>query len=166
MVVVVHYRELETKLVKLVESNNLHWRHQEMGVGMLLSMIIYDHSPSLDTTQLWLSLLISDQRQLRLMAYQALEGILKLTKLPSVKVPLSDLVPDHDTVNVSRPGVRGDNQCLQYKSDMTETELQSYWNSPFIVKSYIGECLSLLYHSDNSNFLLFRLQQLAQQGLP
>ena len=135
---VVHYQELETKLVKLVESNNLHWRHQEMGVGMLLSMIIYDHSPSLDTTQLWLSLLISDQRQLRLMAYQALEGILKLTKLPSVKVPLSDLVPDHDTVNVSRPGVRGDNQCLQYKSDMTETELQSYWNSPFIVKSYIG----------------------------
>ena len=135
---VVHYQELESKLVKLVESNSLHWRHQEMGVGMLLSMINYDHSPSLSTTQLWLSLLISDQRQLRLMAYQALEGILKLTKLPSVKVPLSDLVPDHDQVNVSRPGVREDNQCLQYKSDMTDTELQSYWNSPFIVKSYIG----------------------------
>ena len=135
---VVHYQELETKLVKLVESNTLHWRHQEMGVGMLLSMIHYDHSPSLPTTQLWLSLLITDQRQLRLMAYQALEGILKLSKLPSVKVALSSLVADHDTVDVSRPGVRQDNQCLQYRADMTEAELQSYWQRPFIVKSYIG----------------------------
>ena len=57
-----------------------------MAVGMLLTMISYDHTPSLATTQLWLSLLISDQRTLRLMAYQALEGILKLSKLPSNKV--------------------------------------------------------------------------------
>ena len=67
---VVHYQELEGKLVMLLSSNSLHWRHQEMGVGMLLSMITYDYTPSLDTTQLWLSLLVSDQRALRLIAYQ------------------------------------------------------------------------------------------------
>ena len=67
---VVHYQELEGRLVQLLSSNTLHWRHQEMGVGMLLSMITYDHTPSLDTTQLWLSLLVSEQRALRLMAYQ------------------------------------------------------------------------------------------------
>ena len=67
---VVHFQELEGKLVMLLSSNSLHWRHQEMGVGMLLSMITYDYTPSLDTTQLWLSLLVSDQRALRLIAYQ------------------------------------------------------------------------------------------------
>ena len=44
--------------------------HQEMGGGMLLTMITYDHTPNLDTTQLWLSLLVSDTRNLRMMAYQ------------------------------------------------------------------------------------------------
>ena len=67
---VVHYQELEGRLVQLLSSNTLHWRHQEMGVGMLLTMITYDHTPNLDTTQLWLSLLVSDTRNLRMMAYQ------------------------------------------------------------------------------------------------
>ena len=53
------YQELEGRLVQLLGSNTLHWRQQEMGVDMLLSMITYDHTPSLDTTQLWLSLLVS-----------------------------------------------------------------------------------------------------------
>ena len=133
-----HYQQLETNLIALLSSNTLHWRHQEMGVGMLLTMITYDHTPSPPSTQLWLSLLISDQRTLRLMAYQALEGVLKLIKIPSNKVPLSQFVPDHGSVSVSRPGVRDDNQCLQYRGDMTEAEVQSYWSKPFIVKSYIG----------------------------
>ena len=67
---VAHFKELEGKLLMLLSSNSLHWRHQEMGVGMLLSMITYDYTPSLDTTQLWLSLLVSDQRALRLIAYR------------------------------------------------------------------------------------------------
>ena len=134
----VHYQQLETNLITLLNSNTLHWRHQEMGVGMLLSMITYDHTPTLASTQLWLSLLISDQRTLRLMAYQALEGILKLSKIPSNKVPLSELVPGHETVEVSKPGVREDNQCLQYRGQMSEAELRSYWSKPFIVKSHVG----------------------------
>lgn len=134
----VHYQELESSLISLLSANTLHWRHQEMAVGMLLTMISYDHTPSLATTQLWLSLLISDQRTLRLMAYQALEGILKLSKLPSNKVTLSALVPEYDTLPVSKPGVRPDNQCLQYKGAMTDAEIQSYWSQPFVVKSYVG----------------------------
>ena len=62
---VVHYQQLEARLVGLLTSNTLHWRHQEMGVGMLLSMTTHDHTPTLDTAQLWLSLLVSDQRTLR-----------------------------------------------------------------------------------------------------
>ena len=75
------------------------------------------------------------------MAYQALEGVLKLAKIPSVKVPISRLVPEAGSVQVTKPGVREDNECLQYRGAMTEGDLQSYWTRPFIVKSYIG------YHS-------------------
>ena len=64
-----HYQALETALVGLVEGKALHWRHEEMAVGMLLSMITYDTSPSPKSTSLWLSLLLSDQRTIRLMAY-------------------------------------------------------------------------------------------------
>jgi len=134
----VHYQQLETRLVQLVGGKTLHWRHQEMAVGMLLSMITYDHTPSLPTTSLWLSLLLSDQRTIRLMAYQALEGILKLSKLPSVKVPLTELVPACHSLNVSKPGIREDNMFLQYQGNMEQGELETYWNKPFIVKSYIG----------------------------
>jgi len=134
----VHYQELEARLVQLVESKTLHWRHQEMAVGMLLSMITYDHTPSLPTTSLWLSLLLSDQRTIRLMAYQALEGILKLSKLPSVKVPLAELVQDCDTLQVGRPGMRPDNMFMQYQGNMEIAEVETYWNKPFIVKSYMG----------------------------
>ena len=65
-----HLQALETALVGLVEGKALHWRHEEMAVGMLLSMITYDTSPSPRTTSLWLGLLLSDQRTVRLMAYQ------------------------------------------------------------------------------------------------
>ena len=75
------------------------------------------------------------------MAYQALEGVLKLAKIPSVKVPISRLVPEAGSVQVTKPGVREDNECLQYRGAMTDGDLQSYWTQPFIVKSYIG------YHS-------------------
>jgi len=134
----VYYQELEGRLVQLVGSKTLHWRHQEMAVGMLLSMITYDHTPSLSTTSLWLSLLLSDQRTIRLMAYQALEGILKLSKVTSVKVPLADLVPDCYNTNVNKPGVRQDNMLMQYQGNMELAQVETYWSKPFIVKSYMG----------------------------
>ena len=53
-----HYKALETELVDLVEGQALHWRHKEMAVGMLLSMITYDNPPSPRSTALWLDLLL------------------------------------------------------------------------------------------------------------
>jgi proteasome activator subunit 4 len=132
-----HYQALETALVSLVEGKALHWRHQEMAVGMLLSMVAYDTAPSQRTASLWLGLLLSDQRTIRLMAYQALEGILKLVKVRSRKAPLSELVPDL-AAGGGRPGLRPDNQLLQYRDSMGPDELEAYWARPFVVKSYTG----------------------------
>ena len=109
-----------------------------MAVGMLLFMITYDHTPSLPTTSLWLSLLLSDQRTMRLMAYQALEGILDLSKLVSVKVPITALVPEGYNVQVNKPGVRQDNLFMQYQGIMEQAEVETYWKKPFIVKSSMG----------------------------
>jgi hypothetical protein len=50
---------------------------------------------SRDTTSLWLKLLLDDQRSIRCMANQAMEGILKLEKVPSRKVPLKELLSLH-----------------------------------------------------------------------
>jgi len=134
-----HYQALEEALVTLVEGKALHWRHEEMAVGMLLSMISYDTSPSPRTTALWLGLLLSDQRTVRLMAYQALEGILKLAKLKTRKTGLAALVPAEARAAAgSRPGLREDNQVLQYRDSMEEGELEQYWAKPFVVKSYLG----------------------------
>ena len=71
-------------------------------------------------------------------SFQALEGILKLCKIPSVKVPLEQLVPDRAKIAVTKPGVRDDNAVLQYRGDMVEADIQSYWARPFVVKSYVG----------------------------
>ena len=50
-----HYQALETALLGLVEGKALHWRHEEMAVGMLLSMITYDTTPSPLSTLLYFS---------------------------------------------------------------------------------------------------------------
>ena len=43
-----------------------------------------------------------------------------------------------DKVSVTKPGVREDNTMLQYRGDMAEADIQSYWARPFVVKSYVG----------------------------
>jgi len=130
-----HCTALETSLRQLVVGKGLHWRHKQMAVGMLLSMVTFDHTPSHNQVDMWLKLLLDDDRTIRLMAYQALEGIIKLVKLPGVKVPLADLVPE---IQPEGPGLREDNEWLQYKADMEPAELETYWGKPFLVKSYMG----------------------------
>ena len=134
-----HYKALETELVDLVEGQALHWRHKEMAVGMLLSMVTYDNPPSPRSTALWLDLLLSDQESIRSMAYQALEGILKLSKVKTRKAPLSDLMPASSAPKGRiRPGVREDNVHLQYKESHSPEEREVYWSKPFVTKSYLG----------------------------
>ena len=41
-----HCTALETSLRQLVVGKGLHWRHKQMAVGMLLSMVTFDHTPS------------------------------------------------------------------------------------------------------------------------
>merc|ERR1719193_921546 len=103
---------------------------------MLLSMISYSYTPTREATSLWLQLLLDDQRNIRCMAYQALEGILKLEKVPSKKVPVTQLniIPGKGT---GYPGLRPDNEFLQYRN-MELDELEQYWSKPFIVKSHLG----------------------------
>ena len=60
------------------------------------------------------------------MAYQALEGVLKLAKIPSVKVPISRLVPEAGSVQVTKPGVREDNECLQAWRGWTQEPTYPY----------------------------------------
>ena len=75
------------------------------------------------------------------MAYQALEGILKLSKPQSKKEPLSELVPDMTNLSNTVPGVREDNTVLQYKGGMERAKVrwtvEAYWARPFVVKSYV-----------------------------
>jgi len=132
-----HFQELERRIIELVSNKNLHWRHHEMAVGMLLTMITYDSTPTRDTVSLWLKLLLDDQRSIRCMANQAMEGVLKLEKMPSRKVPLKEMLQDIDMDSPKLPGIREDNLQLQYRN-MEEDELKQYWNKPFIVKSYMG----------------------------
>ena len=62
--------------------------------------------------------------------------MLKVSKLPSRKVPLSSLVSEvAASPRMSKPGVRKDNQCLQYQSG---GDLETYWALPFTVKTYVG----------------------------
>ena len=64
------FLKLESELCELVQSGNLHWRHQQMALGMLLTMICSGHKPSVTTLDLWLECLIHDDRNIRSMAFQ------------------------------------------------------------------------------------------------
>ena len=43
-----------------------------------------------------------------------------------------------ETSDTISPGLRSDNEWLQYKSDMSEQELIEYWDKPFNVKKQAG----------------------------
>ena len=62
-----------------------------------------------------------------------MECILKIYKVKrnhtKIKIPTSNKI---------EPGIRSDNEWLQYKSNMTENELQEYWQKPYSVKPEIG----------------------------
>ena len=43
-----------------------------------------------------------------------------------------------ETSDTISPGLRSDNEWLQYKSDMSEQEIIEYWDKPFNVKKQAG----------------------------
>ena len=44
------------------------------------------------------------------------------------------------TTSDSRPGVKAENEWMQYRSDLStsEAKLKAYWDQPFSVKPYLG----------------------------
>ena len=40
--------------------------------------------------------------------------------------------------SIFQPGLRSDNEWMQYKGDMTEKDLEIYWEKPYNVKPELG----------------------------
>ncbi len=101
------FRQLESILVNLLSQKKvgqpLHWRHEQMALGLLLMQIVpgYD-SPSPEAVEIWLRALVHDHREVRLMAFQALEGILKLVKTKAKRV--KKLESSKDETGLAKPG--------------------------------------------------------------
>ena len=73
-------------------------------------------------------------------------GILKIYKVKKAREVFEK--PENLGTIIS-PGLRSDNEWLQYKPDMSEEELIEYWNKPFNVKSQTG-----FYTWPNSQIIL------------
>lgn len=149
------YLELELELCRLVREGNLHWRHKQMAVGMLLTILVEDHIPPQEVVDMWLQCQIDDDRTVRMVSFQALECVLKICKVQRkrISLPTSQLsetfhqngessengmsINGGDSEEI-KPGVRSDNMWMQYKSSLTPEELSSYWDKPFTVKPSLG----------------------------
>ena len=75
-----YFVALENELCSLVNGGNLHWRHTQMAIGMLYTLTVPEHHPPSDVLQMWMNCLIHDDRNIRSVAIQAIECILKSLK--------------------------------------------------------------------------------------
>ena len=67
---------------------------------------------------------------------KALIGILKIYKCQKKKVKIDS--PNTKSQELNNPGLRSDNEFLQYKANMSEQQLIEYWKKPFSVKPANG----------------------------
>ena len=134
------FLKLEAELCDLILNGNLHWRHYEMAVGMLYSVIVPGYQVSHQALKVWLNCLTHDDRNIRFVAFQAVECLLKMCK--SKRKAVYEEPPSMASTNPHflKPGLREDNTWLQYKSELQSDEkaLEAYWSKPFIVKQHIG----------------------------
>lgn len=129
------YLELELTLCRLVQEGNLHWRHSQMAIGMLLTIMLPHHVPPEPVVRMWLDCMLHDDRTIRLIAFQALECVIKLCKVKR-KRHLTTIQDDQARV---QPGARPANEWMQYRPpDMTDQQLETYWSQPFSVKPEMG----------------------------
>ena len=64
---------LESKLLDLLQDgSSLHWRHYQMAVGMLLTMMLADHQPQERLINFWLDSFLHDDVAIRSMAFQVI----------------------------------------------------------------------------------------------
>ena len=83
------FLKLESELCKLVQSKDLHWRHHQMALGILLTMICSGHKPSVEILDLWLECLIHDDKTIRGMAFQVFKSLFQLHIIFSLDMFLS-----------------------------------------------------------------------------
>ena len=76
-----HFVALEKELCSMVRGGSLHWRHTQMAIGMLYTLTVPHHQPPADLLELWMQCLIHDDRNIRSVAFQAIECILKSLKV-------------------------------------------------------------------------------------
>ena len=67
-----HFLHMEKTLADLVMSGNLHWRHYQMAVGMLLTMLVADRKPPKNIVELWINCLLHDDITIRFVAFQVI----------------------------------------------------------------------------------------------
>ena len=105
---------------------------------MLLSMITYDYTPSLDTTQLLISLLDVGPEgtqadclpgEIIVIVYSHLKCSLKLSHSRLSRV-FCVRFQVWTKIAVSKPGEREDNAVLQYRGNMVEADIQSIGPDP------------------------------------
>ena len=65
-----HFLTLESKLIELLQSGTLHWRHYQMAIGMMLTMMLADHHPTAKLMDMWMENLLHDDITIRFVAFQ------------------------------------------------------------------------------------------------
>ncbi|CAB4058930.1 PSME4 [Lepeophtheirus salmonis] len=128
------FLKLELEMIDLIQNGNLHWRRYQMSIGMLLGFINHKHIPHEKSIKIWLDALIHEDLTIRLTAFQALEAILKVIKVKKARKS----VQISNEGNYLKPGVREDNNWMQYKRFESEEDLKEYWDKPFCVKTNVG----------------------------
>ena len=67
-----HFLTLESQLIELLQSGTLHWRHYQMAIGMLLTMMLADHQPTAKLMDMWMENLLHDDITIRFVAFQVI----------------------------------------------------------------------------------------------
>ena len=62
--------KLEKSLSDLIQGGTLHWRHHQMAIGMLLTLLVRDSRPTAQVVNLWLENLLHDDVTIRFIAFQ------------------------------------------------------------------------------------------------
>ena len=70
--------KLEKSLSDLVQSGTLHWRHHQMAIGMLLTLLVRESRPTAQVVNLWLENLLHDDVTIRFIAFQVRKIVLFL----------------------------------------------------------------------------------------
>lgn len=69
-----NFLKLERALTDLISGasieEQLHWRHYNMAMGMLLTILCPDYEPADETVDIWLQSMVHDDRAIRMLGIQ------------------------------------------------------------------------------------------------